>query len=266
MTQKPHQCENLQADVNHLLRLLDKEPSLRGQHDTAAIKTSRDKAIAPRFEIVFAGTYSAGKSMLINALLGQELLYSNTGHATGIECYIKYAKSSEEERVELTFLSVLEVQEEVNDRSETLEIKSVDITQEGAIETLRQKCKEITGDHKGSGKTEKEDEADGLLALLDGFEDNRKYINPSNNKTYGMEELGFSKEDAHNYARRGKNSAVLKRIKYYCHHSLLEDGNVLVDLPGIDALVRRDAELTYRKVEDINTSAVICVMKADQEG
>jgi predicted RNA-binding protein with RPS1 domain/GTPase Era involved in 16S rRNA processing len=265
MTQKP---ENLEADVNRLLRLLDKEPSLRGQHDTAAIRTSRDKAIDPRFEIVFAGTYSAGKSMLINALLGQDLLYSSTGHATGIECYIEYAKSSEEERVELTFLSVLEVQEEVKDRSEKLELNlvDVDITQEMVIQKLRQQCKKITGDHKGSGKTQRQGEADGLLALLDGFEENHKYIDPSNNKTYGMEELGLSNKKAHDYARRGKNSAVLKRIKYYCHYPLLEDGNVLVDLPGIDAPVRRDAELTYRKVEDTNTSAVICVMKADQEG
>ncbi|HLO48643.1 MAG TPA: dynamin family protein [Kamptonema sp.] len=270
MTQIPPQCKNLEAHVNCLLRLLDREPSLRGQHDTAAIKTSRDKAIAPRFEIVFAGTYSAGKSMLINALLGQDLLYSSTGHATGIECYIEYAKSSEEERVELTFLSVSEVQEEVNDRSETLKLKlkpkDINITQEEAIKNLRLECQKITGDYKGSGKTEKEDEADGLLTLLDGFEENGKYIDPSKNKTYGMEELGLSKEDAHDYARRGKNSAVLKRIKYYCHHSLLEDGNVLVDLPGIDAPVLRDAELTYRKVKDPNTSAVICVMKADQEG
>lgn len=266
MTQKPHQSENLKADVDRLLRLLDKEPSLKGQHNIAAIKTSRDKAIAPRFEIVFAGTYSAGKSRLINALLGQDLLYSSTGHATGIECYIEYAKSSGEERVELTFLSVLEVQEEVNDRSKTLELKSVDITQEGAIEKLRQQCKTITGEHKGSGKTEKEDEADGLLALLDGFEANRESIDSSTNKTYKMGELDLSKKDAHDYAGRGTNSAVLKRIKYYCYHPLLEDGNVLVDLPGIDAPVQRDAKLTYRKVEDTKTSAVICVMKADQEG
>lgn len=266
MTPKQHQSEKLEADVNLLLRLLDKEPSLRGKHGTAAIKTSRDKAIDPRFEIVFAGTYSAGKSMLINALLGQDLLYSSTGHATGIECYIEYAKSSEEERVDLIFLSISELQEEVNDRCKTLALKSVDINQEVAIQNLRQQCKKITEDHKGSGKIEKEDEADGLLALLEGFEDNRKYIDSSNNKTYGMEELGLSNKKAHDYARRGKNSAVLKRIKYYCHYPLLEDGNVLVDLPGIDAPVRRDAELTYRKVEDTNTSAVICVMKADQEG
>ncbi|MFE1746037.1 dynamin family protein [Coleofasciculus sp. H7-2] len=266
MIPKPHQSENLAADVNRLLRLLDKEPSLKGQHNIAAIKTSRDKAIDPRFEIVFAGTYSAGKSMLINALLGQDLLYSSTGHATGIECYIEYAKSLEEEGVDLTFLSVLEVQEEVNDRSKTLELKSVDITQEGAIEKLRQQCKKITGEHKGSGKTEKEDEADGLLALLDGFEANHKSIDSAKNNTYKMGELGLSKKDAHDYARRGTNSAVLKRIKYYCNYPLLEDGNVLVDLPGIDAPVLRDAQLTYSKVKETNTSAVICVMKADQEG
>ena len=265
MTQKPHQSEKLEADVNLLLRLLGKEPSLRG-HDTTAIKNSRDKAIDPRFEIVFAGTYSAGKSMLINALLGQDLLYSSTGHATGIECYIEYAKSSEEERVDLMFLSISEVQEEVNDRCKTLALKSVDINQEVAIQNLRQQCKKITEDHKGSGKTDNEDEAEGLLALLKGFEANRPHIDQSKNNTKGMEDLGLSNKDAHDYARRGKNSAVLKRIKYYCHYPLLEDGNVLVDLPGIDAPVLRDAQLTYRKVEDTNTSAVICVMKADQEG
>ena len=266
MTKILPQGKNLEDYVNCLLRLLGKEPSLRGQHDTAAIKTSRDKAIAPRFEIVFAGTYSAGKSMLINALLGQDLLYSSTGHATGIECYIEYAKSSEEERVDLTFLSISEVQEEVNDRCKTLTLKSVDINQDVAIQNLRQQCKKITEDHKGSGKIEKEDEADGLLALLDGFEVNRKYIDRLKNNTYGMDQLGLSNKDAHDYARRGTNSAVLKGIKYYCHYPLLEDGNVLVDLPGIDAPVLRDAKLTYRKVEDTNTSAVICVMKADQEG
>jgi len=35
----------------------------------------------------------------------------------------------------------------------------------------------------------------------------------------------------------GSNSAVLKRIEYYCNHPLLEDGNVLIDTPGIDAPV-----------------------------
>ncbi|MEG5057008.1 dynamin family protein [Microcoleus sp. A2-C5] len=269
MTQKPHQCENLEAHVNRLLRLLEKEkgPSLRGKHDTAAIRTSRDKAIAPRFEIVFAGTYSAGKSMLINALLGQNLLYSNTGHATGLECYIEYAKSLEEERDVLTFLSISEIQEEVNERGENLRLKNkIDITNEQAIKQLVEECATIIKQEGGSKNTEKGEEANGLKELLEGFQLHRKYIHSSENKVYEREELGPSAKDSHNYAGRGSSSAVLKRIDYYRHHQLLEDGNVLIDLPGIDAPVKRDAQLTSRKVEDTNTSAVVCVMKANQEG
>jgi len=267
MTQKPHQSENLKADVDRLLRLLDKEPSLRGQHDTAAIKTSRDKAIAPRFEIVFAGTYSAGKSMLINALLGQNLLYSNTGHATGLECYIEYAKSPEEERDVLTFLSRSEIQEEVNERGENLRLKNkIYITNEQAIKQLVEECETIIKEEGGSKNTEKGEEANGLKELLEGFQLHREYIHSSENKVYEREELGLSAKDSHNYAGRGSSSAVLKRIDYYRHHQLLEDGNVLVDLPGIDAPVKRDAQLTSRKVKDTNTSAVVCVMKANQEG
>lgn len=69
------------------------------------------KAIAPKFEIVFAGAFSARKSMLINALLERELLYSAEGHATGTECYIEYAEP-EAERVVLTFLSEAEIKQQ----------------------------------------------------------------------------------------------------------------------------------------------------------
>jgi Dynamin family len=61
---------------------------------------------------VFAGAFSAGKSMLINALLERELLYSAEGHATGTECQIAYS-TPEQERVVLTFLSVDEIQSQV---------------------------------------------------------------------------------------------------------------------------------------------------------
>ena len=96
------QCQNLQAQVDSVLSLLQQEPTLRAQVDTSAVRSSLKKAIAPTFEIVFAGAFSAGKSMLINALLGRELLYSAEGHATGTECQIAYAEPAQE-RVVLTF-------------------------------------------------------------------------------------------------------------------------------------------------------------------
>jgi GTP-binding protein EngB required for normal cell division len=68
------QCQNLQAQVDAILSLLQQEPTLRAQVDTSAARSSLKKAIAPTFEIVFAGAFSAGKSMLINAILERELL------------------------------------------------------------------------------------------------------------------------------------------------------------------------------------------------
>lgn len=82
-----------------------------------------------------------------------------------------------------------------------------------------------------------------------------------------MEEFNFSNlSEAAGYARRGSNSAVLTKVEYYCHHPLLQDGNVLVDMPGIDAPVKKDADLTYSKIEHPDTSAVICVLKAASAG
>ncbi|MEM9542177.1 MAG: hypothetical protein AAGA60_22130, partial [Cyanobacteria bacterium P01_E01_bin.42] len=72
-------CANLQEHTNILLQLLQQEPDLRTQQTTTAVESSLKKAIAPKFEIVFAGAFSAGKSMLINALLERELLYSAEG-------------------------------------------------------------------------------------------------------------------------------------------------------------------------------------------
>ncbi|WP_445240825.1 hypothetical protein [Microcoleus vaginatus] len=78
MTQMPRQCTSLQEQVDSLVQLLRQESSLR-QQDITAVQASLKKAISPEFEIVFAGAFSAGKSMLINALLERELLYSAEG-------------------------------------------------------------------------------------------------------------------------------------------------------------------------------------------
>ncbi|MFN9650517.1 MAG: dynamin family protein, partial [Pseudanabaena sp.] len=90
------QCQDLQSQVESILQLLQQETTLRSQQDGSIVQSSLRKAIAPTFEIVFAGAFSAGKSMLINALLERELLYSAEGHATGTECKIAYAKTGEE--------------------------------------------------------------------------------------------------------------------------------------------------------------------------
>jgi len=263
----PPSCQSLQDQVNQLLQLLSQEPTLRTQQDTTAIQASLRKAIAPTFEIVFAGAFSAGKSMLINALLERELLYSAEGHATGTECRIAYAEP-DQERVVLTFLNESEIREQANALCQRLGLTSGEnINRTEVMDNLAQCCTAIIDEEGGESKSDRAKQASALRLLLQGFQSNRDRIHTTRNNTYSMEQFNFTNlQEAAAYARRGANSAVLKRIEYYCHHDLLRDGNVLVDTPGIDAPVKRDAELTYRKVEDPETSAVVCVLKPASEG
>src|SRR6476469_3546498 len=244
MTQMPLQCHSLPEQVDSLLQLLHQEPSLRAQQDVTAIQSSLKKAIAPKFEIVFAGAFSAGKSMLINALLERELLYSAEGHATGTECYVEYAEP-DQERVILTFLSEAEIREQANTLCQKLGLSARDnIDQPEVVGLLHQGCQAIIQQEGGESKSERAKQAKALILLLEGFAANRDRLHSTNHATYSMEQFNFSGlKEAASFARRGSNSAVLKRIEYYCHHPLLQDGNVLVDMPGIDAPVKKDAEL-----------------------
>ncbi len=267
MSQFLPQCGNLQQQVITLRELVDREASLRSQQDFSAIDASLHKALSPKFEIVFAGAFSAGKSMLINALLGRELLYSAEGHATGTECCIEYAEA-DKERVVLTFLSEAEIQEQAQQLCQRLNLSvPAYIFDPQVITLLQQGCETIIAKEGGESKSELAKQAKALLLLLDGYLNNKQHLHPQNHATYSMEHFNFSNlAEAAGYARRGSNSAVLKKIEYYCHHTLLKDGNILVDMPGIDAPVKKDAELTYSKIEHPDTSAVICVLKPAAAG
>ena len=252
--------------LDSLLQLLRQESSLR-QQDITAVQASLKKAISPEFEIVFAGAFSAGKSMLINALLERELLYSAEGHATGTECYIAFAEP-DKERVVLTFLSEVEIREQAYALCEKLGLTTeLNINHIDVLPLLSKGCHIIIEKEGGENKSELAKQAKALMLLLEGFEANRDRIHTLENATYSMEQFNFSNlKEAASYARRGSNSAVLKRVEYYCYHPLLQDGNIIIDTPGIDAPVQRDAELTYDKIESPDTSAVVCVLKAASSG
>ncbi len=217
MTPMLSQCQNLQEQVESLLHLLHQEPSLRTSQDVTVVQASLRKAITPTFEIVFAGAFSAGKSMLINALLERELLYSAEGHATGTECYIAHAEPSQE-RVVLTFLSEGEIREQAATLCQRLGLVTANVNQQEVIDMLRRGCMAILQQEGGESKSERAKQAKALDLLLEGFVSNRDRIHTVTNATYSMEQFDFSNlKEAASYARRGSNSAVLKRIEYYCN-------------------------------------------------
>ncbi|MDZ7969243.1 MAG: dynamin-like GTPase family protein [Nostoc sp. DedSLP03] len=264
--------DSLKVYIGDLLKLAQEENSLK-TYNSLSLETSLKKATSPRFEIVFAGAFSAGKSMLINALLEQELLYSSEGHATGTECYIEYAEP-EQERIELTFLSKAEIRNEAasliseieNLLEEDWDYTELNFEDSNLLENLHNDCEVIIHEQGGARKSEIAKKADALRLIIEGFKNNTQWIYPDTNAVRSMDDLKLVFNQAAEYARRGSNSAVLKRINYFFNHPLLERGNVIVDLPGIDAPVEKDAQLTYKKIADPEISAVICVLKIASEG
>jgi len=247
------ECQNLPDQVYQLLQLIQNEPSLK--YDSSALSSSLRKVGDQKFEIVFAGAVSAGKSILINALLEQELLYSEVGHATGTECQVAYAESEEDQRVVLTFLTTEEIQQQINALSKDLNFRK------DSFEELKSECQKFIQTEGGEGKSKRAIQARAMQYLIDGFFSNTKFIDLIKNNTTIK-----SFQDGVKYVQKGSNSSVLKRVEYFCHHSLLKDGNVLVDTPGIDANSPWDAELTYKKIKSEDASAVVCVFRADSEG
>jgi replication fork clamp-binding protein CrfC len=182
------QCQELSVQVESILQLLHQETALRSQ-DITPVKISLDKAICPKFEIVFAGAFSAGKSMLINALLERELLYSAEGHATGTQCKIEYAPA-DSERVVLTFLSAAEIQEQAVFLCQQLGFNTVDnINKQDVIDLLHQGCQAIIQQQGGESKSERAKQAKALILLLQGYVANKERINSFNNATYSMEQF-----------------------------------------------------------------------------
>ena len=253
---------HIQLQVDSLLHLCRQEPKLQAM-DLSAIQASLAKVISPTFEIVFAGAFSAGKSMLINALLERELLYSAEGHATGTQCYVSYAEASDE-RVILTFLSEREIHQQGARIAELLKLEKYQIDN---LDTFPDLCQKIIEQEGGESRSERAKQAKSLILLLQGWVDNQAHISVHQNNSVTMAEFNFSNlQEAADFARRGKNSAVLKKIEYYCHHPLLRDGNVIIDTPGIDAPIKEDAWIAFEKVANPDTSAVICVFKTASTG
>ncbi|MEA5541740.1 dynamin family protein [Limnoraphis robusta Tam1] len=253
----------LEHQVNALLNLISHQVNLISQANipvdtaaTEAVQRSLHKATSPRFEIVFAGTFSAGKSTLINTLLERKLLFASEGVATGTECYVEYAQKQDDEKAVLHFFSKTEIRQQISELCHQLKLAdSVNLDEPASIQNLRHQAEHI----KLNGDLAQAKQAELLQQLLDGFVANKDKIQSNPPIKH------ITLEEAKDYVR-WENAAVFKQIKYYCNNSLLKNGIVIVDTPGIDAPLSTHTEITKKKITDSDTSAVVCVLKAAING
>ncbi|MBP7591377.1 MAG: dynamin family protein, partial [Chloroflexi bacterium] len=106
------------------------------------------------YTLVFFGGTGVGKSTLINALLGRNLLPTGAVTAvTGTIVYIEQAEEGQAESLILTYWSKDEFAERVRRLCQLAEIDGFDITNEGERDQARETIKAVVEAGKDNAKT-----------------------------------------------------------------------------------------------------------------
>ena len=220
------------------------------------------KILAQRtYTLVFFGGTGVGKSTLINALLGRNLLPTGAVTAvTGTIVYIEQADEGEAESLVLSYWSRDEFAERVRRLCQLAEIESFDITNAGEREQARKDIEALEESRKDQAKTERDEYLDILLDCIDSYENNKGLYN--NGGTPAPLSLALENEESLKHLRedgfKGSQQRQIRLIKsatFRIHPktgmpNLLMNGYLrIVDVPGLGAGMRLHEAITLEEMK-----------------
>jgi hypothetical protein len=219
------------------------------------------KILAQRtYTLVFFGGTGVGKSTLINALLGRNLMPTGAVTAvTGTIVYIEQADEGEGESLVLTYWSRDEFAERVRRLCQLAEIDSFDITNSGEREQARKDIEALEESRKDQAKTESDEYLDILLDCIDSYENNKELFKagtppPLSLQLENEESLKHLREDGF----KGSNQRQIRLIKSATFRiqpktgqpNLLMNGYLrIVDVPGLGAGMRLHEAITLEEMK-----------------
>jgi hypothetical protein len=220
------------------------------------------KILAQRtYTLVFFGGTGVGKSTLINALLGRNLLPTGAVTAvTGTIVYIEQADEGEGESLVLTYWSKDEFAERVRRLCQLAEIDSFDITNSGEREQARKDIEALEESRKEQAKTESDEYLDILLDCIESYENNKDLY--KNGGTPPPVSLQLENEESLKHLRedgfKGSNQRQIRLIKSATFRitpitgqpNLLMNGYLrIVDVPGLGAGMRLHEAITLEEMK-----------------
>jgi hypothetical protein len=220
------------------------------------------KILAQRtYTLVFFGGTGVGKSTLINALLGRNLLPTGAVTAvTGTIVYIEQADEGEGESLVLTYWSKDEFAERVRRLCQLAEIDSFDITNSGEREQARKDIEALEESRKEQAKTESDEYLDILLDCIESYENNKDLY--KNGGTPPPVSLQLDNEESLKHLRedgfKGSNQRQIRLIKSATFRikpktgqsNLLMNGYLrIVDVPGLGAGMRLHEAITLEEMK-----------------
>ena len=227
------------------------------------------KILAQRtYTLVFFGGTGVGKSTLINALLGRNLLPTGAVTAvTGTIVYIEQANEGEAESLVLNYWSREEFAERVRRLCQLAEIDSFDITNSGEREQARKDIEALEESRKDQAKTERDEYLDILLDCIDSYENNKELFKagtppPVSLSLENDESLKHLREDGFKGSQQ-RQIRLIKSATFRIHPkpgvpSLLMNGYLrIVDVPGLGAGMRLHEAITLEEMKREDAMVVL---------
>lgn len=209
-----------------------------------------ERLASPEFPVAFLGAFSAGKSTIINAVLGDDILPQATKSFTAIPTLIRKGGGNravihylgEREREELKGLYVEELSKELRKPSDTY-------LKLGKGELLSKLAKDIE-QHRGQfGSFNKQKFYDELKVLIDGW-----------NKLSGaVKEIALAELPAY-VTEDYEDVLFVDKAEIYLANVSIPENVVLVDLPGLGVVNPRHRKVTKSYVEN-DAKAFVIAMK-----
>ena len=202
---------------------------------------------SPEFPVAFLGAFSAGKSTIINAVLGDDILPQATKSLTAIPTLIRKGKTNkailsyltEAERLELKDLYLEELSKELRTSADTY--KSL-----GRAEVLARLSGDIERQRSQYGSFNKQKFFDELKVLVEGWD---KLSGATREIT--LDELP-------NYVTEDYPDVLfVNQAEIYLSDVNIPDNVVLVDLPGLGVVNPRHRKVTKSYVENEAKAFVI---------
>jgi Fe-S cluster assembly ATPase SufC len=220
------------------------------------------------YTLVFFGGTGVGKSTLINALLGRNLLPTGAVTAvTGTIVYIEQADEGEAESLVLTYWTKEEFAQRVRRLCQLAQIEGFDITNDAEREQARETIAAITEENKGAAKTERDEYLEILIDCANSYEHNQDLYKDG---PPAPQSLILDNEDSLRHLRedgfKGSEQRQIRLIKsatFRIHPrpdmpNLLMNGYLrIVDVPGLGAGMKLHEAITLEEMKREDAMVVL---------
>lgn len=227
------------------------------------------KILAQRtYTLVFFGGTGVGKSTLINALLGRNLLPTGAVTAvTGTIVYIEQAKEGEAESLVLNYWSKDEFAGRVRRLCQLAELPAFDITNDGERDQARSDIKDINTASEGQAKTERDEYLEILLDCMHSYENNKELFKAGTPPPQSLilddeHSLKHLREDGFKGTEQ-RQIRLIKAATFKIHpragqENLLMNGYLrIVDVPGLGAGMKLHEAITLEEMKREDAMVVL---------